>query len=156
MTAFDKYRTRIIMLFWPRDLCVVLEKKIPGWMKRGRGKGRNSTFANNLNWMLITWWRESLKLFYQQDILQWILVNFLAPKLIQHVITVRSIKNLDTGSYFAINLILIFCRIFIEKIVPSISVWNGTYFILYHLGNGRITTYYHIVKEKEAGPEGRM
>ena len=33
------------------------------------------------------------------------LVNFLAPKLIQHVIAIRSIKNLDTGSYFAINLV---------------------------------------------------
>ena len=37
----------------------------------------------------------------------------------------------------------------IEKIVPSISVWNGTYFILYHLGNGRITTYYHIVRKRK-------
>ena len=37
----------------------------------------------------------------------------------------------------------------IEKIVPSISVWNGAYFILYHLGNGRITTYYHIVRKRK-------
>ena len=30
------------------------------------------------------------------------LVNFLAPKLIQHVIAIESIKNLDTGSYLHI------------------------------------------------------
>ena len=33
------------------------------------------------------------------------LVNFLAPKLIQHVVAIGSIKNLDTGSYFAITLV---------------------------------------------------
>jgi hypothetical protein len=32
------------------------------------------------------------------------LVNFLALTLIQLGIAIRSIKNLDTGSYFAINL----------------------------------------------------
>ena len=36
-------------------------------------------------------------------------MNFLASKLIQHVIAIGlgigSIKNLDTGSYFAINLV---------------------------------------------------
>ena len=29
----------------------------------------------------------------------------LAPKLIQHIIAIGSIKNLDTGSYFAINFV---------------------------------------------------
>ena len=33
------------------------------------------------------------------------LVTFLASKLIQHVTAVGSIKNLDTGSYFAITLV---------------------------------------------------
>ena len=33
--------------------------------------------------------------------------------------------------------------------MPSISVSNGNYFILYHLGNGRITTYYHIVRKRK-------
>ena len=33
------------------------------------------------------------------------LVNFLAPKLIQHVIAIGSIKNLDTGLYLHI-----FCK----------------------------------------------
>ena len=32
-------------------------------------------------------------------------VYFLASNLIQHVIAIDSIKNLDTGSHFAINLV---------------------------------------------------
>jgi hypothetical protein len=32
-------------------------------------------------------------------------LNFLAPKLIEHVTALGSIKNLDTGSYFSINLV---------------------------------------------------
>ena len=32
-------------------------------------------------------------------------MNYLAPKLIQHVIASESIKKIDTSSYFAINLV---------------------------------------------------
>ena len=66
------------------------------------------------------------------------LVNFLALKLIQHVIAIESIINLDTGSYFAIN--------FVTNLAPKLiqhvhnSYWvnknldTGSYFAI-HLVN---------------------
>ena len=58
-------------------------------------------------------------------------MNFvhLAPKLIQHIIAIGSIRNLDTGSYFAIN----FVHLAPKLIQHVIAIWviknldTGTY-----------------------------
>ena len=51
------------------------------------------------------------------------LVNFLAPKLIPHVLAIESIQNLDTCSYFARN--------FVKILAPKLIQHNldiGSYF----------------------------
>jgi hypothetical protein len=52
-------------------------------------------------------------------------VNFLAPKLIQLVIAIGSIQNLDTGSYFAINLV----NFLTPKLIPH-NLDTGLYFAI--------------------------
>ena len=52
------------------------------------------------------------------------LVTFLASKLIQHVIAIRSIKNLDTGSYFAINLVNFLASKLIQHVIAIGSIKN--------------------------------
>ena len=47
------------------------------------------------------------------------LVNFLASKLIQHAITIGSIKYLDTGSFFPINLVNFLASKFIQHVISS-------------------------------------
>ena len=48
----------------------------------------------------------------------------LAPKLIQHVIAIGSIKNLDTGSYFAINLVNFLAPKLIQHVIAIGSIKN--------------------------------
>jgi hypothetical protein len=51
-------------------------------------------------------------------------VKFLAPKLIQHVIAIGSVKNLDTGSYFAINLVNFLAPKLIQFVIAIVSIQN--------------------------------
>ena len=51
-------------------------------------------------------------------------MNFLALKLIQHVIAIGSIKNLDTGSYFAINLVNFLAPKLIQHVIAIGSIEN--------------------------------
>ena len=48
------------------------------------------------------------------------LVNFLATKLIHHIIAIGSIKNIDTGSYFAINLVIFLAPKLIQHVI---AIW---------------------------------
>ena len=48
----------------------------------------------------------------------------LAPKLIQHVIAIGSIKNLDTGSYFAINFVTNIAPKLIQHVIAIGSIKN--------------------------------
>ena len=48
----------------------------------------------------------------------------LAPKLIQHVIAIGSIKNLDTGSYFAINFVTNLAPKLIQHVIAIESIRN--------------------------------
>jgi len=64
-------------------------------------------------------------------------VNFLASKLIQHVLAIGSIKNLDIGSYFAINLGNFLASKLIQHVIAIGSIKNldtGSYFAI-SLGN---------------------
>ena len=60
-------------------------------------------------------------------------MTFLASKLIQHVIAIRSMKNLDTGSYFAINLVNFLASKLIQHVKAIGSIKNldtGLYFAI--------------------------
>ena len=48
----------------------------------------------------------------------------LAPKLIQHVVAIGSIKNLDTGSYFAIDLVNFLAPKLIQHVIAIASIKN--------------------------------
>ena len=48
----------------------------------------------------------------------------LASKLIQHVIAIGSIKNLDTGSYFAINIVTNLAPNLIQHVIAIESIRN--------------------------------
>ena len=58
-------------------------------------------------------------------------MNFLALKLIQYLLATGSIENLDTGSYFAINLVNFLALKLIQYLLPTGSIKNldtGSYF----------------------------
>ena len=52
-------------------------------------------------------------------------MNFLAPKLIQHVIAIGSIKNLYTGLYFAHLLVNFLAPKLIQYVMAIKEVCNG-------------------------------
>ena len=57
----------------------------------------------------------------------------LAPKLIQHIIAIGSIKNLDTGSYFAINFVTNLAPKLIQHVIAIETIRNldtGSYFAI--------------------------
>ena len=50
--------------------------------------------------------------------------NFIALKLIQHVMSIGSIKNLDTGSYFVINMVNFLAPKLIQHVIAFGSIKN--------------------------------
>ena len=48
----------------------------------------------------------------------------LAPKLIQHVMAIGSIKNVDTGSYLAINFVTNLAPKVIQHVIAIGSIKN--------------------------------
>jgi hypothetical protein len=60
-------------------------------------------------------------------------VNFLAPNLIQHAIAIESIKNLDTVSYFTINLVNFLAPKLIQHVIAIGSIKNLDTGFLYNI-----------------------